>query len=155
MLGSCSRSAFTRLVLPAPEGATTTKRLPRIWTSTGDSIVRSNGVPAAILLERAHLFYVLDLLAHLLDEHLQLHRDARHVVRDRLRSEGVRLAIELLAEEVQALAARAALLEDAADFRDVGDQPRELLVDVDARGVEHDLLLDALVGGRGSGLGAL
>src|SRR5471032_3299507 len=144
MLGSCSRSALTRLVFPAPDGATTTKRLPRIWTLTGDSIVRSNGVPVAILLERAHLFDVLHLLAHLLDEDLQLHRDARHVVRDRLRAERVRLAIELLAEEIEALAAGASLVEDAAEFRDVRHQPRELLVDVDARGVEHDLLVDAL-----------
>ena len=67
-----------------------------------------------------------------------------------LRPEGVGLAVQLLAEEVQALAAGAALVEHAPELRHVGAQALELLVHVDARGVEHDLLLDALVGGRGA-----
>src|SRR5262245_42285492 len=74
MFASRLSSASTRLVFPAPDGATTTKTFP--------------------------LLNVLDLLAHLLDQHLQLDRDSRDLVRDRLRAEGVRFAIQLLAEEV-------------------------------------------------------
>jgi hypothetical protein len=47
--------------------------------------------------------------------------------------ERVRLAIELLAEEVETLAAGAAAVEDAAELRDVRVEARELLVHVDAR----------------------
>src|SRR3954469_1958635 len=129
MFGSRLSSSFTSEVLPAPEGATTTNRLPLASLN------------------------VLHLLAHLLDEHLELHRDARHVVRDRLGTQGVGLAVQLLAEEIQALADGAALAQHAAEFRDVGVKAPDLLLHVDARGVEDDLLLDALVGGRGGRLG--
>src|SRR4051812_45198207 len=142
MLESALRSASTSVVFPAPDGATTTNRLPR------------NGLPAPGL-ERAGagrdgmtgfaLLNVLHLFAHLLDEDLELDRDARDLVRHGFRSERVRLAVQLLAEEVQALAACAALVEHAAEFRDVRDEARELLVHVDARRVKDDLLVDALV----------
>src|SRR4051812_4973008 len=118
MFASRSRSAFTRLVLPAPEGATTTKRLAGMWD-------QGNGV-------RPRSLDVLDLFPHLLDQHLELHGNARHVVGDRLGAERIGLAVQLLAEEIQALAAGAALVEHAAVFRDVGLQARDLLVHVDA-----------------------
>src|SRR6185312_14203 len=86
-------------------------------------------------------FDVLDLLAHLLDEHLELDGNARHLVRHGFRAERVRLAIELLAEEIQPLSARAATVEHAAEFADVRAQARDLLVHVDARCVENDLLV--------------
>src|SRR5438045_1994191 len=129
MFDSRLSSASTRLVFPAPDGATTTKRLP--------------------------LLNVLYLLPHLLDQHLQLHRNAGDFVGDGLGAERVRLAVELLAEEVESLAAGAALVEDALHLGHVGDEARELLVHVDARGVEHYFLGQALIGGRRARLGEL
>src|SRR6478752_8091693 len=114
MFDSRLSSASTSVVLPAPEGATTTKRLPEFFA----------------------LLNVLDLFAHLFDEDLQLHRDARDLVRDGFRSQGVRLAVELLAEEVEPLAASTSLVEHTAIFRDVRDEARKLLVHVDARAGE-------------------
>src|SRR5260221_12086579 len=112
MLGSLLRSSVTSVVFPAPDGATTTKRFPACFAPR-----------ASRLVPRASL-NVLHLFTHLLDEHLQLHRDARDLVGDRLGAERVRLAVELLAEEIQALAARPALVEHAAEFGDVRHQPR-------------------------------
>ena len=56
---------------------------------------------------------------------------ARSFEARRLRAERVRLAVQLLREEVEALADRAALGEHALDFVEVRGQARELLVDVD------------------------
>src|SRR5207302_1165344 len=78
MLRSRLSNSSTSVVFPAPDGATTTKRFP--ITSLD----------------------VLDLLAHLLDQHLHLDRDARDLVRDRFRAERVGLAVELLAEKIEA-----------------------------------------------------
>ena len=109
--------------MPAPDGATTTKGC-RAWRGYS-------------------MFCTCSRICSI--EHLQLHRDARHLVGHRLGAERVGLAVELLAEEIEALAAGAALVEHAAEFRDVRGEALELLVHVDARGVEHDLLVHALV----------
>src|SRR5689334_10930789 len=49
-------------------------------------------------------FDVLHLLAHLLDQHLELERDLRHLGVDRLGAERIGLAMQLLREEIEALA---------------------------------------------------
>ena len=52
----------------------------------------------------AGLFDVLHLLAHLLDQHLHVHRDARHLQHGGLGAQGVGLAVQLLNQEIQAFA---------------------------------------------------
>src|SRR5260221_12483422 len=99
MLGSLLRSSVTSVVFPAPDGATTTKRFPACFAPR-----------ASRLVPRASL-NVLHLFTHLLDEHLQLHRDARDLVGDRLGAARVRLAVWLRAADSSSLPAAAALCE--------------------------------------------
>src|SRR3954470_12348555 len=113
MPGSRSSRARTRLVLPPPDGAATTKRLPRTAARVP--------VPAAASLN------ILHLLAHLLDEDLQLERGIRKLGVDGFRAEGVRFAVQLLHQEVEPLAAAAARGEHASHFRDVSAKPTHLL----------------------------
>src|SRR5215510_421030 len=65
-----------------------------------------------LLRATTYLFEVLHLLAHLLDEHLELEHRGRKLLRHRFRAEGVRLAVELLHEKVEAFPLRAAARED-------------------------------------------
>src|SRR5690606_37570666 len=81
---SRARQALTMLDLPAPEGAATMKRVPRMAS-----------------------LKVLHLLADLVDQHLQLHRRLRAAPVDGLGAQGIGLAVELLQQEVQAPAHRA------------------------------------------------
>src|SRR4029453_12150649 len=83
---SSSSKALTRLDLPAPLGAATTKRLP------GYSMLR----PGAS-------FNVLDLFAHLFDQDLHFHRDLGEFQRRRLGAQGVGLAMQLLDQKIEAL----------------------------------------------------
>src|SRR6056297_4259089 len=105
-------SARTSVVLPAPDGAAMTMSLP---LGPGRAMV---------------LLDVLDLLAHLLDEHLQLHRGPRGLGIAGFRAEGVGLAIELLPQEVQPPAHRLVAPERAAQRLDVAIEPVELLLHV-------------------------
>src|SRR4051812_38622705 len=100
---------------------------------------------ATIAMAAMRLLNVLHLLAHLLDEDLELDGNPRHLVRDGLGSERIRLAVELLAEEIEPLADGAALVQHALELADMGGEAAQLLLHIDARGVEHDLLLDTLV----------
>src|ERR1700712_1907101 len=68
------------------------------------------------------LFDVLDLLAQLLDRHLHVDRDRRHLDRGRLRAERVGLAQQLLDQELEALAYLAALGDQARDLVEVRAQ---------------------------------
>jgi hypothetical protein len=77
---------------------------------------------------------VLDLLAHLLDQHLHVHGDAGQFQRRRLGAQRVGLAVQFLDQEVQPLADLAALLDQALDLVQVGGQPGQFLGDVDADG---------------------
>jgi hypothetical protein len=52
--------------------------------------------------------HILHLLAHLLDQHLELERGLRHLGIDRLRAQRVRFAVQLLRQEIEALAGAAA-----------------------------------------------
>ena len=71
-------------------------------------------------------FDVLDLLADLVDQHLQLHRRVGGARVDRLAAERVRLAVEFLQQEVRAPADRLALPQHAAQFADVAVEAVEL-----------------------------
>src|SRR5664279_441947 len=103
------------------------------------------------------LLDVLHLFAQLLDRHLHVDRDRRHLERWRFRAERVGLAQQLLDDELEALADLAALVEQARDLVEVGAQARKLLGDVDAdrigrRFVER-ALLDRLARDRLRGAG--
>ena len=93
-------------------------------------------------------FDVLHLLAHLLDQHLELERDLRDLVGDGLRAERVRLAVQLLARKSRRLPQRAALRRARAALRRRAwrgaraPRPRRSL-----RREERELLLHALVVG--------
>src|SRR5690606_32603644 len=95
MFRSRARHAFTMLDFPAPDGAATMKRLPRIGASP--------------------LFNVLYLFADLVDQDLQLHRRLRGAAVDGLRAQRVRFAVEFLQQEVQAAADGLLLPEDVPD----------------------------------------
>src|SRR5262245_25590886 len=109
-------------VFPAPEGAVMTKSLP--------------------------LLKVLHLLANLLDQQLQLERAVRDRRARGLGRQRVRLAVQLLRDEVQALAGGAAGPEHALDLVEMGAQAVELLRHVGLGGEERDLGADTLVVGR-------
>ena len=62
------------------------------------------------------LFYILHLFAHLFDQHLELDRDSREFTVDRFGSECVRLAVQLLHQEIEPLAACPAAGKHTFDF---------------------------------------
>src|SRR5688572_19725726 len=104
--GTICTSRSTSVVLPVPDGAETTKRIPDVclpasglWPPVS---LRSPPVPG---LRPPASFDILDLLAHLLE--LRLHRDdeRRRVLPFGLRPDGVDLAVHLLDEEVELAAA--------------------------------------------------
>src|SRR2546423_1566336 len=114
-------------LLPAPEGAVTT-----------------NSLPARVVMRS---FDVLHLLAHLLDQQLQLKRAVRDPAARRLGSERVGLAVELLGEEVEPFSGGAAFVQSALDLAEMRTEPLQLLVDVDFRGEERDFRADPFVVG--------
>src|SRR5450830_1275745 len=89
---SSSSKALTRLDLPAPLGAATTNRLP------GYSI---------------RLFYVLYLLAHLLDQHFHVDRDVGEFQRRRFGAQRVGFTVQFLNQKVKPLADLAAFLDES------------------------------------------
>src|SRR6188508_2462320 len=94
-LGSAFISASMSEVLPAPEGAVITNRRP-------------------------FLFKILDLLANLLDQQLELECAVGYRRARRLGGEGVRFPVQLLREEVQTLADRAARAQHALHLAQMG-----------------------------------
>src|SRR5215213_4274489 len=122
--GSSFKTALMSELLPAPEGAVMTNSLP---------------LP---------LLNVLHLFAHLLDQQLQFERAIGDLRAGGLGGERVRLAVQFLREEVEALARRTAVPQHAIDFRKVYGQPLELLVDVALAREHGDFRTDALVVGR-------
>src|SRR5689334_12879175 len=147
MPGSRSSSALTMLLLPPPDGAATTKRQP---AAPGLWVVMVIGPPTlaasplrcprrgrnsqlGAALRCSCLFQVLHLLPHLLDQYLELERHLRQLRIDGLRAERIRFPVQLLREEIQALADAAALRQHASHLRHVRDEPRDLLGDVDLR----------------------
>src|SRR5258708_30358029 len=93
----------------------------------------------------ARSFDVLDLLAHLLDQQLELEARVGELLRHGLRSERIRLAVQLLHEEVQALADRPSGSHHPVHLFQVRAEAIELLGDVRLDSVERDLLPDALL----------
>src|SRR6185369_11845397 len=129
MPGSRSRRAATRLVLPPPDGAASTNRHPdaggALVGDGGASLIRGAPLAASATASVSGVplsasFQILHLLAHLLDQHLHFERCLRELGVDGLRAQRVRLAVELLHQEVEALAGAAARDEHAPHFADVG-----------------------------------
>src|SRR2546428_11907676 len=92
----------------------------------------------------ARSFDVLNLLAHLLDQQLELEARVGEVLRNRLRAERVGLAVELLHQEVQALADHSSRPDHAVHLLEVRSQAVQLLGDVRLDAEERDLLAEAL-----------
>src|SRR5581483_131962 len=126
---SCLRSWSQIVVLPTPAGPETmTMRPPRMLTRSLD---------------------VRDLLAHLLDLELDLEDagDERGVVA--LGRHGVRLAEQLLREELELAADGLAVrVERGAELRDVAAEALELLRDVRAVREERELAREVGLGER-------
>src|SRR3569623_1981715 len=101
MAGSVFSRALTRLVLPAPEGALTMYSMPSL----------DRGV---MVVPFRLSFNILDLFAHLLDQHVEFERVARGFHRHRFRAQGIGFAVQFLHQEVEALAAGTCLDEHAA-----------------------------------------
>src|SRR5688572_5687813 len=122
--GSRAISARTSEVLPAPDGAVITNRRPRS--------------------RAAALLNVLDLLAHLLDQDLDVDRGARGLDVLRLRRERVRLAVQFLHQEVEPPPRWLLRIEHLQDLGHVTAQAVEFFLDVHLAGEERDFLLEAL-----------
>src|SRR3546814_4767645 len=105
------------LDFPAPDGAATMNRVPRTGPGIRDSgfgIREDKSLPqhyeanrnrfceSRIPNSQSRLLNVLHLLADLVDQHLQLHRDVAGARVDGFRAQGVGFAVELLQQEVQA-----------------------------------------------------
>src|SRR5512147_1418552 len=108
------RTSWQSVVLPAPEGADTTIRVPRRLIS---SIDRS--------------FDVLRLLAELLERRLGRDHGLGDLEVVRLGSDGVHLPVHLLDQEVERAADGAALGEEPRDLLQMRAESGQLLADVD------------------------
>src|SRR5664279_5708543 len=100
---SRSSNARVRLVLPPPDGAAITNRLPA----------------GALMPDRSldHSFYVLHLLAHLLDQHLDFERSLGQFCVDGLGAQRIGFAVEFLHQKVESLAAASTLRQYAPHLR--------------------------------------
>src|SRR6185295_3968299 len=132
--GVAASSARVSEFLPAPDGAVITKRRPLISSSF------------------SRLLDVLHLLADLLYEQLQLERAVRQLLARRLGGERVGLAVELLREEVQALADGSAFAQRELHFAQMRPQAVELLAHVDLGAEKRELGPHPVVVGRADGL---
>src|ERR1019366_2890317 len=90
-------------------------------------------------------FYVLYLLAHLFDQHLDLERRLRQFRVYGLGAERIGFAVELLHQKVESFAAASTLGQYAPHLGDVGGKARDFLGDVDFGGEQRELLLQAIV----------
>src|SRR5258705_5637452 len=115
---------FEIVVLPAPEGAETMKRIP--------SLVRRATSMA--------LFDVLDLLADLLHLALGVDRELRQPEVARLGGHGVDLAADLLEQELDLLADRLVGRAEVAKAGEMALQPHDLLGDVALLGLKGGFL---------------
>src|SRR5258706_14388511 len=113
--GSRSRSIRESVVLPAPEGDDRTSINPRRRISV-NPLCGSAGTMAL------PLFDVLDLFAQLLNGDLEVEADARQFDIGRLGAEGIGLAIELLAKEIELAADGPAAFDQGPHGTHVGRQ---------------------------------
>src|SRR5262245_56870546 len=116
--GNLASSARTKEVLPAPDGAATTNSSPR----------RPGTAVASSALMSIASFDVLNLLAHLLDRDLHVHRGARGVHVLRLGGERIGFAVQRLHQKIQAASSGLRGVEHARHLIQVCCEPIELLV---------------------------
>src|SRR5690606_34262154 len=128
------------VVLPAPEGEDRTSISPRRWMCDG-----SAASAASIGRLSVALLNVLHLLAELLDDGLQVQADTGQLQVAGLGADRVRLAVQLLAEEVEPAADRLPRGEQFLGRADVGAQTIDLLLDVGLRRQQGDLLGQAIL----------
>src|SRR5882762_3897361 len=83
---------------------------------------------------------ILDLLAHLLDQKLELEARVGEFLRHGLRAERVRFAVQLLHQEVQALAGPPSGFDHALNLLQVRSKAIELLGDVRLDAEKRDFL---------------
>src|SRR5215831_6964757 len=132
---SAASNRRARVVLPAPEGEDSTNRSPR-RARRANSWLWS--CPLASLTFRS--LDVLHLLAHLVDNRLELKARPRRLRIVRLGAQCVGLAIELLRQEIEAPAGGLPRGDELTRTRDVGGQALQLLLHVDP-GRQHGRLL--------------
>src|SRR5579863_7879882 len=137
-LPSRSRMRRVIVVLPAPEGEDRTRSRPRLMP---------NGEPPT-----DRLLDVLHLLAQLLDRGLEAETDARQGDVAGFRAQGVGLAVELLAEEIEAAADRRAFAQEVAGGGEMRLQAIELLANIGLGDEQRRLLRQALLGQARRGL---
>ena len=131
---SRASSALAIVDLPAPDGDDRTSIRPR-------RAIRRAGVLATAAEK---LIDVLNLLAELLDGRLQIEPDAGEFDVRRLGAQRVRLAVQLLAEEVELPADRPTVVEQRQRRLMMRPQPVELLARVRLGGQQRRLLRQAL-----------
>src|SRR3546814_11123001 len=140
MLRRPTRSTRTDTLFPYTtlfrSGIREDKSLPQHYEANRNRFCESR-IPNS----QSRLLNVLHLLADLVDQHLQLHRDVAGARVDGFRAQGVGFAVELLQQEVQAAADRLFLGDDATDLDDVAVEAVELPVDVERLQPQHPFLI--------------
>src|SRR5215831_19935238 len=133
--GSAASKARARVVLPAPEGEDSTNRRPR---RARRAVCWLLSCPLPSLTVRS--LDVLRLLAHLVDDRLELKASPRRLRIVRFRAQCVGLAIELLAQEIEAPAGWLSRGHELTCTRDVGAQALQLFLHIGPRR-QHGRLL--------------
>ena len=97
----------------------------------------------------ASLFQVLHLLAHLLDQNLEVDGRIGHLARDGFGTERIGLAVQFLHQKIEPLAHRwrraRAIGAQAIDFVQVGAEPADFLGDIDFDAKQSDFLANAVL----------
>src|SRR3990172_7293208 len=129
MPASASSRRRASVVLPAPEGDERTMSRPR-------RPMRTVSLPL-------DLFNILNLLAHLVDDGLELETSSRCICVAGLGAQCVGFAIELLRQKVEATAGRLVQHQQLARRAYVGSQPLELLLGIRPGRKQRGLLVEA------------
>src|SRR5262245_29974389 len=130
------------VVLPAPEGEDRTSISPR-------RLISANPLCCSTLTAKAPLFDVLDLLAKLLDGHLEVDAQTRQLDVGRLGTKRIRLAIQLLAEKVELAADGSAGVDQRLHCADMRGQPVKFLADIRLGGKQGRFLGQTFRAGQG------
>src|SRR3990172_4806534 len=128
MPGSSSRSRRDSVVLPAPEGDDNTSMRPLL------------AMPVSI----SPSLDVLDLLAQLIDDGLELEPGPADLDVGSFRADRVRLAIELLRQKFEFASNRLVALDELVGCRDMSAQTIELLLDIGLGGKQQSFLVEPL-----------
>ena len=109
--------------------------------------MRSHGQETSVLRRRVcaprYSFQILHLLAHLLDQDLQLDRGIGRARVGGFGTERVRFTIEFLHQEIKSATNRFGQAENAPRLANMRGQAIEFLVDIDSLHLQHDFLFDA------------